>query len=200
MALGQERLGGRLVRGSVMSLPFADDSIDLVTSFDVLYHRGVNDEVAALREVRRVLKPGGRLLIRLPAYEFLRSKHDRAVHTRRRYTADTVNALLQEAGFFPERSTYVNTLLFPIPLMQRLIERVAPALEQQESDLQQPSTPVNIALRWPMATEAAWIEMGGTLPFGLSIMALAHSGKYERVRPIRPTRRARATKIDSVVV
>jgi len=187
---GSERLPGRLVRGSVLSLPFADNSLDLVTSFDVLYHRGVPDEVAALREVRRVLRPLGRLLIRLPAYEFLRARHDQAVHTRRRYTAATVRALLGEAGFFVERCSYVNTLLFPIPLMQRLIERAAPGSEQEQSDMLLPPPPLNTALRWPLATEAAWLELGGALPFGLSVVALAHSGKFERVATPRTLRRA----------
>src|SRR5262245_15015440 len=71
--LGGQRLPGVLARGSVIELPFADASFDLVTSFDVLYHRAVSDEHGALRETARVLRPGGRLLIRLPAYEFLRS-------------------------------------------------------------------------------------------------------------------------------
>lgn len=194
LALGQDRLRGQLVRGSVNSLPFADNSLDLVTSFDVLYHRGVPDEVVALRDVRRVLRPLGRLLIRLPAYEFLRSKHDRAVHTRRRYTAATVRALLAEAGLVVERTTYVNTLLFPIPLAQRLLERAVPALEHQESDLAMPAPPLNTALGWPLATEAAWVEMGGSLPFGLSIVALAHSGKYEQVHTPRQSSRVRAAR------
>ena len=177
------RLPGALARCSVSELPFADNSFDLVTSFDVLYHRGVPDEQTALREVRRVLAPLGRLLIRLPAYEFLRSKHDRAVHTRRRYTATSVRELLRGAGFFVERCSYINTLLFPVVLTQRLLERAVPALEQHDSDLALPATPVNLAMRWPMATEGAWLESGGIFPFGLSIIALAHCGKYEHVQP-----------------
>lgn len=172
---GGERLGTAAGRASVMALPFAAGSFDLVTSFDVLYHRGVSDETIALREVARVLAPGGRLLIRLPAYEFLRSKHDRAVHTRRRYTARDVDTLLAGAGFVIEQRSYVNALLFPIPLAQRLIERAIPSLEQQESDLTLPSDVVNTALRVPMALEAAWLAQGGRFPFGLSIMCLAHT-------------------------
>lgn len=189
---GKERLPGHLVRGSVNELPFDSNSFDLVTSFDVLYHRAVSDEIAALHEVRRVLKPLGRLLIRLPAYEFLRAKHDRSVHTRRRYTAGAVHHLLAEAGFFVEHLSYANTLLFPIPLMQRLVERVVPSLEQKESDLTLPAPPINMTLRWPLAVESALLEMGCSLPFGLSIVALAHSGKYEQVlTPQQPMRAQR---------
>jgi ubiquinone/menaquinone biosynthesis C-methylase UbiE len=170
---GGRRVPGVLARASVLDLPFADASFDLVTSFDVLYHRAVPDERQALRETTRVLRPAGRLLIRLPAYEFLRSKHDRAVHTRRRYTADAARALLDAGGFAIEHSSYVNSLLFPLPLAQRLIERALPALERGESDLAMPPPLVNEALRWPLAAEAAWLARGGSFPAGLSIVCLA---------------------------
>ena len=171
--LGGERLPGALARASVLQLPFAGASFDLVTSFDVIYHRAVPDERQALREMARVLRPGGRLLTRLPAYEFLRSKHDRAVHTRRRYTAGVARSLIEASGFTVERISYVNSLLFPLPLAQRLLERVLPALEHTESDLALPSAPLNEALRWPMAAEAAWLARGRAFPVGLSIVCLA---------------------------
>jgi SAM-dependent methyltransferase len=157
----------------VLDLPFADASFDLVTSFDVLYHRAVPDEQPALCETVRVLRPGGRLLIRLPAYEFLRSKHDRAVHTRRRYTATAARMLLEAGGFAVERCSYVNSLLFPLPLAQRLLERALPTLEHHDSDLALPPPLLNEALRWPMAAEAAWLARGGGFPAGLSIVCLA---------------------------
>jgi ubiquinone/menaquinone biosynthesis C-methylase UbiE len=181
LVLGAPRLPDQQVGGSVMELPFADESFDLVTSFDVLYHRGVPDEHAALAETRRVLRPGGRLLIRLPAYEFLRSKHDRAVHTRRRYLAGAVRELLGAAGFYVERCSYVLNSLFPLALAQRIAEKVLPTLEREESDLSLPSSLVNTLMRMPMALEAAYLGLGGNLPFGLSIVCLAHSGKMERV-------------------
>jgi SAM-dependent methyltransferase len=182
--LSPPELSPRLMRGSVVHLPFADASFDLVTSFDVLYHRGVADEGAAVREFHRVLDAGGRLLLRLPAYEFLRSKHDRAVHTRRRYTTGAVRALLQENGFLVERCSYVNTLLFPLALAQRLLERALPALEQQQSDLALPHPVLNTTLRLPMALEAAWLSLGGSLPYGLSVLCLAHCRKTQRVYPL----------------
>jgi SAM-dependent methyltransferase len=171
--LGGQRLPGVLARASVLDIPFADASFDLVTSFDVIYHRAVPDEGRALREMARVLRPGGRLLARLPAFEFLRSKHDRAVHTRRRYTASAARALLAAGGFTVERSSYVNSLLFPLPLAQRLIERALPALERHDSDMALPAGALNEALRWPLAAEAAWLARGGGFPVGLSIVCLA---------------------------
>jgi len=173
LELGGKRLPGILARGSVLQIPFADGRFDLVTSFDVLYHRAVPDEDRALGEMRRVLRPGGRLLIRLPAYEFLRSKHDRAVHTRRRYTAADARALLRGRGFVVERCSYVNSLLFPLPLVLRMLERALPALEQQESDLTMPAPLINEALRWPLAAEAAWLASGRSFPIGLSVICRA---------------------------
>lgn len=177
------RMSGRCLRGSVLSLPFGDASFDLVTSFDVLYHRNVTDEVAALREVWRVLRPGGRLLLRLPAYEFLRSKHDRAVHTRRRYTAHDVQALLRRAGFMVEHCSYINTLLFPLALAQRLLEKAVPSLEQSQSDMTPPPAVINRIMRWPLALEAVWLRLKGRFPVGLSIICLAHSGKLIHLTP-----------------
>ncbi|NTV63013.1 MAG: methyltransferase domain-containing protein [Oscillochloris sp.] len=188
--LGSDRISGMFTRGSVLSLPFADDSFDLVTSFDVLYHRAVPSEADALAEMRRVLRPGGRLLIRLPAYEFLRSRHDRQVHTRRRYTAGLARRILAESGFYIERMSYVVSLLFPIPLAQRLLERFTPD-HGDASAMSTPSPLVNTALRLPMAFEAAWLAQGGAFPFGLSIVCLAHSGKIARVVPPPIRKRSR---------
>lgn len=185
LRLGGERHPGRLTRGSVMALPYADASFDLVTSFDVLYHRGVPDEGAALAEARRVLRPGGRLLIRLPAYEWLRSRHDRQVHTRRRYTAGAARAMLEAAGFAVERSSYALSLLFPLPAAARLLERLTPDAGEA-SAMAIPAAPLNAALRWPMAVEAAWLGLGGSLPFGLSIVCLARSAAPTTAAP-RPT-------------
>ncbi len=183
LELGAPQLPGALARASVLALPFADASFDLVTSFDVLYHRGVPNEAVALRETHRVLGPGGRLLLRLPAYEFLRSKHDRAVHTRRRYTASDIRELLEMSGFYIERCSYVLSTLFPLALAQRLLEKAIPPLEQTDSDLAPPAPNVNRIMRAPMALEAAWLSVGGKLPFGLSVVCLAHCGKFFRVKP-----------------
>lgn len=174
LALARQRLPGCLVRGSVVQLPFADQSFDLVTSFDVLYHRAVIDEQHALHEMWRVLRPNGRILIRLPAYEWLRSSHDRQVHTRHRYTAGEVRRLLETNGFVIEHLTYALTILFPLSAAVRLLERVLPAQQQHtDSAMVMPSKPLNTLLRLPMMVEAAYLARGGRFPFGLSIVSLA---------------------------
>ncbi len=82
--------GVAAARGSLLSLPFPDGSFDAVTSFDVLYHRWVEDDRVAVRETVRVMKPGGLLLLRVPALKMLWGAHDEAVHSRHRYTRGEV--------------------------------------------------------------------------------------------------------------
>jgi len=110
----------RALAGSVARLPFASAAFDLVVCLDVLYHEGVSDNRGALAELRRVLRPGGRLLLRLPAYDWLRGPHDDRMGTGRRFTARSLRREMQEAGFSVERVTYANTLLFPLQAAWRL--------------------------------------------------------------------------------
>ena len=159
-------------RGTVEALPFADASFDLVTSFEVLYHLRVGDDQQAVRELARVLRPGGLLLLRLPAYDFLRSRHDRAVHTRHRYRAAEVRRKVEAAGLAVERLSYANCLLFPAALAERLGEQVL---------WKRPSTEVSRGMvgGWltGLFTGALTLEARllprGNLPFGLSVVCLA---------------------------
>lgn len=107
-----------IVRGSVNALPFADDSFDAAVSADVLSHAAV-DPPASLAELRRVLRPGGRLVLNLPAYAWLASAHDRRVHNVRRLTRSAAIALLAHAGFAQVRARYWNGLLLPLMVLQR---------------------------------------------------------------------------------
>ena len=87
-----------ITRGSVNDLPFATGSFDAALSADVLCHAMV-DPPAALAELKRVLRPGGRLVLNMPAYQWMLSAHDRRVHNIRRLTAAATTAMLRTAGF-----------------------------------------------------------------------------------------------------
>ncbi len=110
--------GASLVRGTVNALPFRDACFDAAISADVLCHRAVEPE-RALAELGRVLRPGGRLVINMPAYMWLASTHDRQVHNARRYTAGQLRSLLLAAGFRRLHVGYWNSLLLPLMIAQR---------------------------------------------------------------------------------
>jgi ubiquinone/menaquinone biosynthesis C-methylase UbiE len=107
-----------LVRGTVNALPFRDGCFDAAISADVLCHRAVEPR-SALAELGRVLRPGGRLVINMPAYMWLVSAHDRQVHNARRHTAGQLRSLLLAAGFRRLRVGYWNSLLLPLMIAQR---------------------------------------------------------------------------------
>jgi len=157
------------VRSSVTSAPFADGSFDVVTCFDVLYHRGVGDDLRALREFHRVLRPQGLLLVRVPAFEFFRRAHDCAVHTRHRYTRRELAAKLQATHYAVRVVTYANTLLLPLIATGIMLERIH---GPRESDLSLPPAPLN-----RIFTFLLWLEARALtrirFPVGLSVVALA---------------------------
>jgi SAM-dependent methyltransferase len=165
-----------LARGSIEHLPFGDGTFDAATSFEVVYHLGVASDTSALKEVRRVLKPGGPFLLRVPAHDWLRGEHDRLVHTRHRYSRAEVATKLSEAGFRVDRLTWANTVLFPPAVAKRLLERVdRRATSSGEPDLWQPPRPINAVLESAVAVESLLIPHGVPLPFGLSILAVARA-------------------------
>ena len=157
-----------LVQASVTDLPFPTDSFDLILSFEVLYHAQVEDDVAALRESCRVLTPGGYCVVRLPAYQWLMSAHDAAVHTRHRYTADELQRIAEAAGFAVERITYLNAILLPLAIVQRLLTRQG---NEGRSDVRPFWKPLNAALQWTLSLERH-ILGHWNLPAGLTVFAL----------------------------
>jgi len=110
--------GAAVTAGDINRLPFPDAAFGAAVSVDVLCHRSV-DEAATLAELRRVLKPGGTLVLNLPAFEWLKSAHDARVHTARRYTAARARGALEAAGFAGVEARYWNSLLLPIMVVQR---------------------------------------------------------------------------------
>lgn len=161
----------RLSRASVVRLPFRDETFDLVTSFEVVSHRGVGDCEGALIEFRRVLKPGGRLLLRLPAYAWLYSRHDEAVHTGRRFTAGEVRRALEASRFIVQKLSYANTLMFPLALVKRVAGGIAPRRRTARSELRPNPAWQDRLLGRVLAAEASWIAHH-SFPFGLSVLAV----------------------------
>ena len=160
-----------LVQASVCDLPIAGSTFDLITSLDVLYSAEVPDTALALKDLLRVLTPEGHLLLRVPAYNWLRGSHDVIVHTARRFTRKEVISLLDSAGFTILHVTYVNTLLFPFVLVKRMIERILPP-RNPGSELRIRFGKLNTILTAILSLEAP-LASKYQLPFGLSVVAIA---------------------------
>jgi SAM-dependent methyltransferase len=107
-----------VAQGSVNGLPFGDGIFAAVVAADVLCHAGV-DPPAALGEFLRVLRPGGLLVLNMPAYAWLSSAHDRRVANARRVTPGVLHGWLREAGFTGIRTRFWNSLLLPLMIVQR---------------------------------------------------------------------------------
>jgi SAM-dependent methyltransferase len=166
------RFSERVTQASVLAVPFAGGTFDVVTSFDVLYHRAVPDDGLALRELARVLRPGGWLLVRVPAHDRLRGAHDVQVHTRHRYARDELRAKLMVAGLAPCRVTFAGALLLVPALLRRGLQRGAVAAAQAHSDVVMPPPLINALLGAGLRWERWWLRRWD-LPAGLSLMALA---------------------------
>jgi SAM-dependent methyltransferase len=157
----------RLARADVQRLPFADAAFDAVVSADVLYHRDVADDGAALAELARVTRPGGVVILNLPAGRALRGAHDDFVHGARRYARAEVAALAARAGLRPVRLTGWNAALLPAAWLVRRLSRGGPAA----SDVSLPPAPLNAALAAWLRAEA-WLALRTGLPCGLSVFAV----------------------------
>ncbi|MFN2475814.1 MAG: class I SAM-dependent methyltransferase [Chthoniobacterales bacterium] len=173
LELTRERnTGAALVRGSADELPFSDDSFDIVLSLDVIVLRGIDDR-KAISEMQRVLRPGGKLIINLAAFDFLRGSHDVATNMARRYTKPKLKHLLEDAGFTIEQLTYWNMSLMPTVALVRWVSRRKAHRTDVKSDLAPMSPPLNAALSAIARVELA-VSRRVSLPFGTSIFAIAH--------------------------
>jgi SAM-dependent methyltransferase len=163
-----------VARASIGEIPFPDASFDIVTSFDVLY--GLPDplERAAGREMARVLKPGGKILVTSAAFDALRGGHGTFTNEVRRYTTGSLTAFFATAGFDVLRVSYTHATLFPILAAVRGWERWRGGGEAaaSEADLEVPAAPVNAALSATLALESLVLPRVN-LPFGSTVMGLA---------------------------
>jgi SAM-dependent methyltransferase len=170
VSLARERAAGEVVEGSVLEMPFQADAFDLAASLDVIEH--LEDDLQALRELRRVVAPGGSLLVTVPAYQWLWSGHDEINHHHRRYTRRSLQQTGERAGWQQVRTTYFNSLLLPAAILLRVLDRFSRKTTESSLDLWVPPAPVNWLLERPLALEAAMIGRGGRIPAGLSLLAV----------------------------
>jgi SAM-dependent methyltransferase len=171
--LARSRGDGEVRVGRLEKLPWQDQTFDLITCLDVIEH--TPDDRVTLRELRRVTKPGGWLLVTVPAYQALWSSHDEANHHYRRYERDTLRDAALESGWLLERMTFFNSLLLPpaaaVRLAQRRLSRRSGTVNHDPGLRLGPEW-LNDAMERPLRLEARWLARGRTLPVGLSLLAV----------------------------
>lgn len=164
----------RVARASIGEIPCASDSFDIVTSFDVLY--GLPDELeqAAAREMARVVRPGGHVLVTTAALESLRGGHGSLAKELRRYTTASLTALLEGAGLEVVRVSYTFATLFPLVYTVRALQRWQGGGQAPPSDteISVPAAPINATLSALLAVEA-WLLRMMNMPIGSSVICLA---------------------------
>ena len=167
----ERKIGAELVQGSADALPFGEGEFDVVLSLDVIVLHGIDDE-KAIREMCRVLRPGGTLIINVAAFDFLRGSHDVATNMARRYTKPRLAALLRNGGFTIRSLSYWNMTLMPAVAAVRWASRRRAQRPDVRSDLQPLWPPLNALLSAIAQLELA-ISRYIPLPFGTSLFAVA---------------------------
>ena len=171
-ALAGKRLRRKVQEAKLPDLSmFERNSYDLIALLDVLEH--VRGDVASLRAIHRRLKPGGTLLLTVPANRWMWSAHDAAHHHFRRYSKSQLAQALSDAGFEVKLLSYFNTLLFPLIAAARIVGKL---VGKEAADDSLPSAPVNTVLRWIFGLEAALIGRI-PMPFGVSLIAVVRRPK-----------------------
>ena len=173
-AIHRARASGRpLVRADMEHIPFRSGSFDLATSFDVV--QSVPDDRKALREMARVLKPGGHVVLNVTALALLRGDHSDVWGELRRYTPQSAARLIEDVGLQVARITYLFGSLVPLMLAVRRVQRMLRPFREEirgDSDLAVPPAPVNAVLTALVRGEVA-LARHVTMPFGSSLLVVA---------------------------
>lgn len=169
----KKRKLSHIVKGDINRIPIANNVFDMIISLDVLCHKGVNED-NAVSELYRILSDDGRLILNLPAYNFLKAGHDEIDHTHKRYTLKDVKRNLLKAGFKIELITYHVTFLFPLALVSRLVSKISK--KPPRSDVKPFPWIINIFFTMVLLFENYLICHGFRFPFGLSVFCIARKG------------------------
>ena len=162
------RIMGGMCRGDANRLPFKSDTLDFVLSIDVLYHSETMPD-KCLAETHRVLKKGGCLFLTSPAYGWLRSAHDRAVHGARRFRRGQLAGMVRHHGFSVLRATYLFPTLLPFLALHRCLTK---GRTNEESEVRTPLRTLNQALYLGLGWERRWLR-AFNFPAGSTILVVA---------------------------
>jgi len=167
-ALAEERLGKPIFSAPLPELAgIPERQYDLVAAFDVIEH--IADDEAAIRSIARLLKPRGKLVVTVPAHQWMWSAHDVVNHHQRRYSKGGLKRLIDDSPLRLDAIGYFNSLLFPVAVAERFASKLR---GKEEADLALPPAPLNQALERIFAAERALVGRV-PLPPGLSLFAVA---------------------------
>lgn len=162
---------GSGVCASVTSLPFDDATFDVVAAFDVIEHCA--SETEAISELDRVLRPGGRLLVSVPAYQWAWSNHDIHAGHYRRYTRPRIVHLIEGAGLTMQRATYAFTSVFPFFVLERALRRIKERRGVTGEPRLSPVSPTVDRILTGLCRVDQRLLRVTDLPFGSSVFAAA---------------------------
>lgn len=182
-----------VVEGDATAPPFPQESADLLIASDVLEH--LSEDSQALENWLQILRPGGYLIVFVPAFQWLWSEHDVRNHHHRRYTRSQLVAALENSGWQIERSGYWNTLLFPAVATVRLLAAMAKVIQQWfrtlnvanrraldtdagNGQLRRTPDGINTACLALLRCENRWIDLGLPCPIGVSTFAIARRPEF----------------------
>lgn len=166
-------LGASGVCGSALALPFEDEAFDIVAAFDVLEH--CDPERTALEELTRVLRPGGRLLLSVPAYQWAWTDFDDQNGHHRRYTRARAVAAIEGSGLVVDRATYAFASVFPFFVAERLARRVRPSSREAADVVSLPQVPKPVeAVLMGLSRLDRTLLARTNLPFGSSVVVAAN--------------------------
>lgn len=182
-------LAGEGVCGSAMALPFVDEAFDVVAAFDVVEH--CEDDAVAVSEIARVLAPGGRMLLSVPAYQWAWSKHDVRAGHHRRYTKRRLDRVAEDAGLAVVRSTYAFGAVFPLFLAERARQGLSGGANRSDSRLPPVSPRADRILMGLSGLDKRLLRKTN-LPFGSSVFlaAVKPESQSASAAPSRPTGRS----------
>ena len=169
-------IGHPLVRAHTERLPFDDATFDLVTSFDMM--QCIPTDREAVREMARVLKPGGMAVISMAALQILHGDHSEVWQEYRRYTRGSARALAEQAGLRVERVAFMFALLFPVLLVSRGVQRLTRRYREvrDDTDITIPPAPINALLSGLLRVEAA-LSRRVAMPVGSSLLVVARKSE-----------------------
>lgn len=169
----------KIIKADAQKLPFSDNKFDLVTIFDVLYHKDINDVIKVIKESYRVLKINGFFLITDSSFNFLKSNHDKILGGNKRFTIKKIEKFLTKSDFIILKSSYIFFFIFPLIFLKRKI--IDFIFKTKNSDVEKIANFINWLLIKLISFEA-WLLRYLSFPFGSSLIIMAKKSNINMVK------------------